>query len=73
MASELAMVAQWYHTCLPPLRSVVQIPNPVWESWSLLTDGREFTVQNLGQLYILVSSAHKTTHRDMTYTVLKAA
>ena len=32
----------------------------------------QFTVQNLDQLYLLVSSAHKTTHRDMTYTMLKA-
>ena len=30
------------------------------------------TVQNLDQLYALVSSARKTTSRDMTCTVLKA-
>ena len=36
-----------------------------------LTDGRQCTVQNLDQLYVLISSAHKTTHHDMTYTVLK--
>ena len=34
----------------------------------VLTDGREFTVQNLVQLCVLVSSAHKTTRRDMKYT-----
>ena len=28
-------------------------------------------LQNLDQLYVLVSSAHKTTHRDMTCIVLK--
>ena len=28
------------------------------------------TVQNLDQLYVLVSFAHKTTCCDMTYTVL---
>ena len=33
--------------------------------------GQQFTVQNLDQLYILVSSALPTTHCDMTYTVLK--
>ena len=31
-----------------------------------------FTVQNLGQLYLLVSSALLTTRRDMTCTVFKA-
>ena len=44
----------------------------MWESWLLLTDGRQFTVQNLDQMYVLVSSAHKTTCHDMTCTVLKA-
>ena len=29
------------------------------------------TVHNLDQLYVLVSSAHKTSNRDMTDTVLK--
>ena len=37
----------------------------MWESWKL------FIVQNLDQLHILVSSAHKTTCHDMTCTVLK--
>ena len=46
-------------------------PGPCVESWYLLTDGQPFTVQNLDQLYVLVSSAHKTTHRDMSYTELK--
>ena len=31
----------------------------------------QFTVQNLDQLYVLVSSTLPTTHRDMTCTVLK--
>ena len=35
-------------------------------------DGWQFTVQSLDQLYVLVSSAHKTAHHDMTCTVLKA-
>ena len=29
------------------------------------------SIQNLDQLYVLVSSAHKTTPRDMTCTALK--
>ena len=33
--------------------------------------GWEFTLQNLDQLYVLVTSAQKTTCHDMTYTVLK--
>ena len=28
-------------------------------------------MQKLDQLYVLVSSAHKTTHHDMIFTVLK--
>ena len=47
-------------------------PDLMWESWQLLTDGRQFTIQNLHQLYVLVSSAQTTIHRDMTCTVLKA-
>ena len=43
----------------------------MWERWQFLTDDRQFTVQNIDKLYVLVSSTHKTTRRDMTYTVLK--
>ena len=38
----------------------------------MLGVGRQFTVQNPDQLYVLVSSALSTTCRDMTCTVLKA-
>ena len=38
----------------------------------LLAFGRQFTVQNPDELYVLVSSALPTTRRDMTCTVLKA-
>ena len=48
-----------------------QTPNLIWESWKLLTDGQQVTVQNLDQLYVLVSSAHKTNRHDMTCTALK--
>ena len=34
--------------------------------------GRQFTLQNPNELYVLVSSALPTTHRNMTCTVLKA-
>ena len=47
---------------------VVQTLDPMWESWSLLTVNQQFTVQNLGQLCVLVSSSHKTI---MTYAVLE--
>ena len=43
-----------------------------WESWQLLSVGRQFTVQNPNELYVLVSSALPTTRCDMTFTVLKA-
>ena len=47
-------------------------PRTLWvESWWLLTNGRQFTVQDLDQLYVLVYPAHKTTCRDIIYTVLK--
>ena len=60
------------HSHLSPLRSEFESwPNLKWESWWLLAVGQQFTVQSLDQLYVLVSSAHKTTARDMTYTVLK--
>ena len=39
---------------------------------SCLPLGRQFTVQNPSELYVLVSSALPTTRRDMTCTVLKA-
>ena len=38
---------------------------------SLLAVGRQFTVHNPSELYVLVSSALPTTRRDMTCTVLK--
>ena len=46
--------------------------NLMWENWYLLTNDQQFTVQNLDQMYVLVFSAHKTTRRDLTCTVLKA-
>ena len=60
------------HTCLPPLRSVIQTPDHMSESWWLFSDDQQFTIQNFDQLYVLVFSAHKTTHSEMTSTVLKA-
>ena len=45
--------------------------DPMWGNLWLLTNGWQLTVQNLAQLYVLVASAPKNTHRDMTYTVLK--
>ena len=35
----------------------------------LLTDGRQFTLQKIDQLYVLVSSALPTTRRGMTYAM----
>ena len=56
----------------PPTSEVCDSnPGPYVASWWLLTNGRHFTVQNLDQLYVLVSTALKTTHRDMTCTVPK--
>ena len=41
-------------------------------SYGMVVAGQQFTEQNIDQLHVLISSAHETTHRDMTYTVLKA-
>ena len=55
-------------TLSPPTSEIgVQFPE-VGKLVKLLAVGREFAVQNLDQLYVLVSSAHKT----MTCTVLNA-
>ena len=60
-------------TLSPPTSEAgVQSPHGLkWESWWLLAAGRQFTVQNPNELYVLVSSALPTTRRDMTCTVLK--
>ena len=50
----------------------IDTPDRIWESWSLLTNDWQFTVQNLDHLYVLISSAHKATRGDMSSTVLKA-
>ena len=42
-----------------------------WEGWEVLAVGRQFSVQNLDQLYVLVSSALPTNHRDKICTLLK--
>ena len=47
-------------------------PGSYVENLVIAFQGLQFTVQNLDQLYVLVSSAHKTTSRDMTYTMVKA-
>ena len=64
-----AMVAQWLDS--PPTFEVCG-SNPGPYVGNLVVAGRKFTVQYLDQLYILVFSPYKTTHHDMTYTVLKA-
>ena len=48
-------------------------PGPyVGKDGSFLPMVGQFTVQNLEKLYVLVFSAHKTIHLDLTCTVLKA-
>ena len=32
---------------------------------SVVTNGRQFKVQNLDQVYVMASSTHKTTRRDL--------
>ena len=54
-----------------PRTSEVGRSNPNVEKMVVLTDGWQFTEQNLDQLYVLFSFAHKTTCSDMTSTVLK--
>ena len=47
-------------------------PEPCGKDGSFISNDQQFKVQNLHQLCVLVSSAHKATHRHMTQTVLKA-
>ena len=59
-------------THLPPTSEIGgSNPGPYVGKLVLLTNAWPFTVQNLEQLYILVSLAHKTTRRDMTCKLLK--
>ena len=60
-------------TLSPPTSEAgVQFPaSPQVGKLVVIAVGRQFTVQNLDQLYVLVSSALPTTRRDMTCTVLK--
>ena len=72
----MALSYSKFDICLqsnPPTSEVsVLTADQVWESWWLLTNGQQFTVQNHDHLYVLVSSTHKTIRRDMTYTVQTA-
>ena len=55
--------------CLPPVQLTVQTQNSICRKGEKsLIKGWQFIVQNLDQLYVLDSSAHKTTHHDITYT-----
>ena len=54
-----------------PPTSEVGGSNPGPYVGKLVVGYRWFTVQNSDQLYVLVSSAHKTTHHNMNCTVLK--
>ena len=65
---------QWCsgNICLPLFRLAAETLDPKCESWYFLTYGWQFTVQNLEQQYVLLSSDNKTTHRDMTCSVLQA-
>ena len=46
-------------------------PVPLIGKLVIAYDGRQFRARNLDELYVQVFSADKTTHRDMTCTVLK--
>ena len=66
----------WGHGCvvvitLPTTSAKVQIPDPGEAGSCMPTDGQHFKVLNLEQLYVLVSSAHKSTCHEMAHTVLK--
>ena len=61
-------------TLSPPTSEAgVRFPErPQVEKLVVASVGRQFTVHNPSELYVLVSSALPTTRRDMTCTVLKA-
>ena len=59
-------------TLLPPTSEAgVQFPARPQVGKLVVAVGRQCTVQNPDELYVLVSSALPTTCRDMTCTVLK--
>ena len=65
------LVRQWQHSHLSPLRPEFKSqPDLMWESGKLLANGLQFTVQNLDQLYVLVSSAFPTNYHNITDKVL---
>ena len=51
---------------------LVRKQDPHWGKLVVVTDGRQFAVQNLDLLYVLVFFTHNISRRDMTYAVLKA-
>ena len=56
---------------LSPPTSEAGVLFPAWPQVGKLVVGRQFTVQNPNELYVLVSCALPTTRCDMTCTVLK--
>ena len=48
-------------------------PGPYVDKLVVAYHGQKFTVQNLDQLYVLVSSAQKLTYRNISSTVLKVS
>ena len=57
-------------TLSPPTSEIgVRFPARPQVGMLVVAVGWQFTVQNLDQLCVLVSSALQTTHRDMTYTM----
>ena len=67
--ARLIFISMCNSTPLPPTSEIgVQIPaNLKWQSWYLIAVGKQFREQNLNQMHVIVSSAHKITCRDMTY------
>ena len=62
---------RWQSVTLSPPTSEIGVLFPARPQVGKLVVGWQFTVQNLDQLYVLVSSALTTIRRDMTCTVLK--
>ena len=60
------------HLCGRDSIPVMAVSGKAGSCLLLLAVGRQFTVQNPSELYVLVSSVLPTTRRDMTCTVLKA-
>ena len=65
----LSVIPQW---CSGNTVASLTFRSRVQTGEKLIVAYQKFTVQKLDQMFVLISSAHKTTNHDVAYRVLKA-